>query len=116
VIEGEIAQLDIVLEPIVSVSENVLIAITQLGNYPNPFNPNTVISFSIAEDGETNLSIYNSKGQFIRALKNEYLPKGSYQIDWNGLDNIGRQCSSGVYLIKLTNNNKALTHKMLMLK
>jgi len=70
-------------------------------NYPNPFNPTTTISFSIAKSGNATLRIFNSQGQAVRTLTNEFLSPGQYQVSWDGSDDLGRQLSSGVYLYRL---------------
>ncbi|MDA0986414.1 MAG: T9SS type A sorting domain-containing protein [Bacteroidetes bacterium] len=84
-------------------------------NYPNPFNPSTTINFSIMEDGQTKLIIYNSLGEFVQEVINDFLTKGSYKISFNS--NIkGKQISSGIYFYKLTSNKKSITKKMVLLK
>ncbi|MDP8202537.1 MAG: T9SS type A sorting domain-containing protein, partial [Candidatus Tenebribacter burtonii] len=78
----------------------------QLSNYPNPFNPTTTISFSIQNDSEVNLSIYNIKGQKINTLAHNEFTKGNHSVIWNGIDENNNLVSSGVYLYKLNVNGK----------
>ncbi len=85
-------------------------------NYPNPFNPSTIIAFSLKEDSKVELSIFNVKGQKVSTLSNDYLKKGNHSIVWNGKDNSGRLCSSGVYFYRLKVNNQVFSRKMLMMK
>ena len=86
-------------------------------NYPNPFNPTTSISYSIAENGKTELTIFNIKGQQVNKLVKEYKQPGEYTVSWNGKDEAGRKVSSGLYFYRLKNNNKTIdTKKMLLLK
>lgn len=90
-----------------------------IGNYPNPFNPETEINFEIsALDNNQNctLEIYNIKGQLVRTLWNETLPAGKHKIIWNGKDNSARTVASGVYFFSLNINSRSLLHKMLLLK
>ncbi len=91
---------------------------TQLiSNYPNPFNPNTEIKFSIAEYGSVNLEIYNAKGQKVRTILNSQLfDKGIYSTKWDGNDDAGNPCPSSVYFYKLTSSGKSSLRKMLMIK
>ncbi len=70
-------------------------------NFPNPFNPITTISFSIAQVENVTLRIYNSRGQVVRTLTNGFLNPGQYQVSWDGSDDLGLQLSSGVYLYRL---------------
>ncbi|MDA3813772.1 MAG: chitobiase/beta-hexosaminidase C-terminal domain-containing protein [Candidatus Cloacimonetes bacterium] len=88
-----------------------------LFNYPNPFNPTTTIAFSISEESEVELSIYNLKGQKIKSLLNDQITDGEHSIVWNGADASGKQVGSGVYLYKLKVNDKTeLVKKCLLLK
>ncbi len=84
-------------------------------NYPNPFNPTTTISFSIPNDSEVEISIYNIKGQKIKTLTNNEFSKGSHSIIWNGDDETGKLVSSGVYFYKLYVNGKTVSVKKCML-
>lgn len=86
-------------------------------NYPNPFNPETTIKFSIQKDAAVDISIYNIKGQRVRKLLREEMQKGEYQIIWNGRNEKGESLSSGVYFYKLMVNGKAEDmRKCLLLK
>ncbi|MCD6176574.1 MAG: T9SS type A sorting domain-containing protein [Candidatus Cloacimonetes bacterium] len=88
-------------------------------NYPNPFNPITIISFSLTTDisENTELIIYNIKGQKIKKLEIRNLKLGINNVVWNGTDNNDRPVSSGVYFYKLVAGNKTIaTRKCLLLK
>ncbi len=86
-------------------------------NYPNPFNPTTTISFSIPEESKVELIINNIKGQKIRSLLNDQISAGEHSIIWNGEDDSGKKVSSGVYLYKLTVDDKIeAVKKCLLLK
>jgi len=87
------------------------------GNYPNPFNPTTTIEFSIQNDSQIDLSIYNIKGQKIANLINEQLQIGGHSIIWDGTDDSGKPVSSGIYYYKLDVNGKTESvRKCLLLK
>jgi hypothetical protein len=87
------------------------------GNYPNPFNPETKILFSIPEDSKVNLTIYNIKGQKVKTLVNDQLEKGFHEIIWNSKNNNGKSVASGVYFYKFDVNSKTKgVKKMLLLK
>ncbi|MDP8204245.1 MAG: C10 family peptidase [Candidatus Tenebribacter mawsonii] len=85
-------------------------------NYPNPFNPTTTIRYSLANDGDVELNVYNVKGQKVRTLVNENKNSGHYQAIWDGTDNSKKQVASGVYFYRLTTSEKTLNKKMLLLK
>lgn len=86
-------------------------------NHPNPFNPSTVISFDLKEDGLVNLSVYNVKGQLIKTLVNENRAAGNGQeIVWDATDNAGNLVSSGVYFYKVETKNFSDVKKMTFLK
>jgi len=85
-------------------------------NYPNPFNPETTIGYSIASPGNVTLEIYNTRGQMIKVLVDEYKDTGKYEVQWNGKDHNGRELPSGVYYYKLVTNGKHVVKKMILLK
>lgn len=87
-------------------------------NYPNPFNPETNISFAVNRTGNVNLSIFNIKGQRITTLIDEQLePKPLYNAIWNGKDHLNRRVASGVYFYRLMIDDVVIdTKKCLLLK
>lgn len=80
-------------------------------NYPNPFNNSTVIYYSIEEEGQVDLSVYNLAGRKVQTLINQFRSSGTYRtnFDASGL-------SSGVYLYRLNVNGRAVTKKMILLQ
>ena len=91
--------------------------VTQLGgNYPNPFNPETTVAFSLAEESDVSIEIYNIKGQKVKTLVNEKLDKGEYYLVWKGKDNHNKQVGSGVYFYKMRAGRYTATKKMILLK
>ena len=85
-------------------------------NYPNPFNPETTLSFTLAKNSRATLKIYNQKGQLVKTLIDADLPSGDYQYVWNGKDNKGISVASGVYLYSLIAEGETHLRKMLLLK
>ncbi len=85
-------------------------------NYPNPFNPVTQINFRMPVDSHVRLAVYNILGQKIRTLVNEFTPAGSYTINWDGQDEIGRQAASGMYLYRLDAGQFKAIKRMTLLK
>ena len=86
------------------------------GNYPNPFNPETTISYSVKDAGAVSIEIYNAKGQLVRTLVNEHKATGNYSIVWNGRDNNNQAVSSGVYFYKMLAGKYSSTRKMILMK
>ncbi len=85
-------------------------------NYPNPFNPSTIISFSIPEDTKVNLKVYNIKGQVVKTLLKEQIESGEHRITWDGKDNNNKQVASGIYFYKISAGKETKVKKMLLLK
>ena len=87
-----------------------------LSNYPNPFNPETSISFSIPEVSNVELSIFNIKGQKVKQLVSDQLSAGQHLVIWDGNDSHNKRVSSGIYFYRLETESKTVTKKMLLLK
>jgi protocatechuate 3,4-dioxygenase beta subunit len=71
-------------------------------NYPNPFNPSTSIRFSLPQQSTVVLKIFNLLGQKVATLAQGVRPAGTYQVSWNGTDDLGRSVGSGLYFYRLT--------------
>lgn len=98
-------------------NEDPVVAVTALGtNYPNPFNPETSISFSNATEGPVLVEIYNLKGQKVRTLVNEVMAAGNHSVVWKGLDDNNKPVSSGVYFFNMKSGKYSATRKMILMK
>ncbi len=80
-------------------------------NYPNPFNPSTTISYSIPQNSNVSLKIYDVIGKEVMSLVNQQQVAGNYEIEFNASN-----FSSGVYFYKLQSGNFAETRKMILVK
>lgn len=80
-------------------------------NYPNPFNPKTLIRYRIPESGMVSLKVYDLLGNEVASLVNEFQPLGSYEVNFDGAD-----MGSGVYFYQLQSGNYTSTRKMLLIK
>jgi len=85
-------------------------------NFPNPFNPETVISFSLDKPGDVTLSVYDILGRKVTTLYQGYLATGQHQFRWNGADGNGQGVASGVYFYRLSSDQISLTRKMALMK
>ncbi len=89
-----------------------------IGNYPNPFNPETQIRFEY-DGGKpqwVRVVIYNLIGRKIRSLYNGYVENGIHSMNWDTMDDRGRAAGSGVYIVRIEGPFTAQAHKMLLLR
>lgn len=93
-----------------------MIKFLTINNYPNPFNPETSISYSIPVDGKVVVTVYNLKGQKVKQLLNENMVAGRHSIVWNGKNSHGKSVSSGLYFVKIEHSNINRVHKMMLMK
>jgi hypothetical protein len=87
-----------------------------LPNYPNPFNPKTVIAYRLGlqEPAAVSLKIYNLLGQQVRTLSDGVQASGEYQLVWDGRDDAGRALSSGIYFVRLQVGDTGQTRKLIL--
>jgi hypothetical protein len=85
-------------------------------NHPNPFNPRTVIKFSLAADGPAKLIIYDVNGRRIRTLVDNALKAGMHEVVWDGTDDSGHTVTSGVYWSQMQADSYSSNKKMVVLK
>jgi len=85
-------------------------------NYPNPFNMSTNIEYSLTKNSNVVIKIFNSAGQEIRTLINSIQTAGEKSVTWDGTDDTGNPMSSGIYFYSCEFEDKAIYHKMLLLK
>jgi len=100
----------------VASDQTVPMQISIRGNYPNPFNPSTVISYTLPRGGMAVLTVYNIAGQKVRTLAAGFTTAGTHSIVWDGRDDSGRMVSSGVYIARLMTGNAVSSRKMLLMK
>jgi hypothetical protein len=89
--------------------------VSLLGNYPNPFNPETSIKFALDKSGDVLMEIYNVLGLKVRTLSGSF-PAGVHELVWDGRDADGRPAGSGVYFYKLVSDESHQVRRMLLLK
>jgi uncharacterized delta-60 repeat protein len=85
-------------------------------NFPNPFNPSTVIEYSLPYRSHVTIEVFNLLGQCVRKLVNESKPAGNYQVEWDGTDGHNSVLASGIYLYRLQTEDFKETKKMLFIK
>jgi hypothetical protein len=85
-------------------------------NSPNPFNPLTTISYEVSKASFATIIIYNSIGQEVKKLVDQYVQPGKYTVTWNGKDNDGNSVTSGPYFYKIKAGGFEQTKKMMFLR
>lgn len=102
----------LIQDPIAVEDENLNPDKFALGqNFPNPFNPETKISFSLPQSGMATLKIYDALGREVAELVNGPMEKGAHTVDFSG-----KKLSSGVYIYRLQSGNFTESKKMMLLK
>ncbi len=84
--------------------------------YPNPFNPETTIQYSLAKSGLINIEIYNVKGQKVITLVSQNQSAGNYSQVWNGKNDQGKSLSSGIYYVRMKSANDSSVRKVVLMK
>ncbi|MBA7570543.1 hypothetical protein ES708_12295 [subsurface metagenome] len=103
-------------EPTVVEENSQPSAFTLSQNFPNPFNPETTISYYASESSHVTISIFNIVGQNVRTLVETVQPAGSYTITWDGKDNTGSLVTSGIYFCRMEAGNFSQTRKLMFMK
>ena len=84
-------------------------------NYPNPFNPSTIIAYELPTDAFVTLKVYNTTGEQVAELVNEYQVSGKYNKSFN-TSSVSSSLPSGIYFAELRANEKVQRIKMMLLK
>jgi hypothetical protein len=84
--------------------------------YPNPFNPDTTISFELSKAAPTSVKIYNLKGQLVATVLDAEMAAGKHNISWKGKDYRGKNVASGLYLIRVQSGQHCSTRKAILMK
>ena len=84
-------------------------------NFPNPFNPTTKINYSLLQDSNVSLDIFDASGKHVITLINGNMHKGEYSINWNGTDENGSKLGAGLYIYQMKTDNFTKNNKMLLI-
>ena len=82
-----------------------------ISNYPNPFNPSTKIYYTLPAEGVVKITVYNSLGQKIKEIVNEFKQAGTYKSEFNG-----SSLSSGIYYYRIESGSFVQTKKMMLIR
>ncbi len=86
------------------------------GAHPNPFNPMTQVSFSVARDQKVKLSVFDMAGKRVVELTDEVYAAGEYSVPWNGKDSSGHEMSSGTYMVYMETDDAVTSSKMTLVR
>ena len=86
------------------------------GNYPNPFNPRTIIKFSVPTAGSVDLAVFDVRGVRVSSLVHGVMQPGHHEAVWMGRDDAGRAMASGSYFYRLRSGGQTVAGKMLLMK
>ncbi|HDS01363.1 MAG TPA: T9SS type A sorting domain-containing protein, partial [candidate division Zixibacteria bacterium] len=85
-------------------------------NHPNPFNPETEISYSLPEDTWVTIKVYNISGQLVKTLVDDVKPAGRHTVSWNGTNQSNSRVATGVYFYRMETERFQKTAKMILVK
>jgi len=85
-------------------------------NFPNPFNPETKIHYSLPVASDIKIQVFDILGRKVRTLLDRRLPAGAFSIIWDGRNDANRAAASGVYFYRLDSDHFSQTRKMLLLR
>jgi hypothetical protein len=91
-------------------------AIRMVQNSPNPFNPQTKITFATNKPGNVDLRVFNVRGELVRTITNQWYPAGEHTVTWDGQTNNGVSAPSGMYFAIAKSNGATDKMKMMLMK
>jgi len=97
-------------------AENASSKLDLQANYPNPFNANTTIKYSLPNDGKVNIAVYNILGQRVITLVDAVKSAGYHTVIWDGKNASGNGIASGVYFYMIKFENQTQIKRMTLLK
>ena len=84
--------------------------------YPNPFNPETTIQYTVNKTAQISIRVYDIQGRIVKELLNEKKDSGVYELQWDGTDAFQNPVASGTYFVRMSGKNFAASYKVLLLK
>ena len=116
---GEVEDYIIAVQPGTGVTDQSMLQPSEFKlytNYPNPFNPETQITYALPKNSHVILDVFSIQGKKIITLENGIKEAGLHCINWNSKDELGRPVSSGIYLCKLKASAYQKTIRMVLLR
>ncbi|NQT26886.1 T9SS type A sorting domain-containing protein, partial [candidate division KSB1 bacterium] len=108
---------EITVHPSLSIRMDDLAEETKMKKaYPNPFNPQTYISYQLQKDTDVKISVFDMLGRFVKTLYDGYQSNGSYHVFWNGANETGVKVHSGIYIIRMRTETVTQVQKVMLMK
>jgi len=85
-------------------------------NYPNPFNPVTKINFAVDKPGNVDVRVFNTRGELVRTITNQWYPQGQHEVSWDGKTQSGGHAPSGIYYVRAKSNGATDVIKAVLAK
>ena len=95
---------------------NIPMEYALLHNYPNPFNPVTILRYELPENSLVTITIYDMLGRQVKTLINQTQDAGYRSVQWNATNDYGKSVSAGIYLYQIQAGEYISTKKMVLLK
>jgi hypothetical protein len=90
--------------------------VLSISSYPNPFNPETTVRYTLPSKGRVTIAVYDLRGAHVATLVEQEMDAGAYTVEWNGRDDRGNPAGSGVYFARLASPAGQRSYKMTLLK
>ena len=90
--------------------------VLSVSNHPNPFNPRTIVSYTVPSRGAVRVAVYDTRGAHVTTLFEGERASGAYSVDWNGQADTGVRAASGIYFARVEHNGVTRSKKMVLLK
>ncbi|MDZ7292329.1 MAG: Ig-like domain-containing protein [candidate division KSB1 bacterium] len=101
-----------VAEPVSSGTKSFMLA----QNFPNPFNPETEISYAVPQRAHVKIAIFDQLGRLVRVLVDDVLAAGEYRVRWDGRDGNAVAVTSGIYFMKMTSESFSAVRKLVLMR
>ena len=85
-------------------------------NYPNPFNPETLIRYRLPAASRVVMTVFNLRGERVKILVNQFQTAGEHMVPWDGTDQRGAPVSSGIYVYRLSVDDRIYHRKMMCIR
>jgi hypothetical protein len=83
---------------------------------PNPLNPTTALSFTMAHDSRVQVVVYDMQGRIVKKLLDDFRPAGPQTLAWDGTNEGNRRVASGVYFFRIRAQEGSVTRRVLVVK
>jgi hypothetical protein len=101
----------------IRISETAVPASISLGaNYPNPFNPVTMLAYELVTPAKVNLAVYDGRGRRVRTIEAGFAQAGRHESHWDGRDDAGLSMPSGMYIFRLELGGTTLQRKAMLVR